>query len=205
MSQMKKLQPSGAQNRKKKRGRVEDESHQRGALDAWIKRSKEEVGEPGEVKDDVGAEKDFSDADSARSEHNTLSPQSRCQDDDPCEENKEDFSIFLQRSDFGCLKKPIPDHLKMTILQHGPERYQNKSAERIKVLKVHLLRRMGDHFPNSGLIKFPQTEKLWRENGCCTLHIGKHATVLFAFCFQRSICRLCQTLERKTVSPLGEN
>ena len=92
--QMKKVQLSGAHNRKKKRIRDEDESRQRGALDAWIKRSKEKVGE---VKDDVGAAEDSSDMES---EHNTVSPQSPCQDDDSSEEDKGDFNTFLQRNFF---------------------------------------------------------------------------------------------------------
>ena len=34
---------------------------------------------------------------------------------------KKDFSIFLQRNDFGYFKKPVPDNLKIIIIQHGPE------------------------------------------------------------------------------------
>ena len=63
-----------------------------------------------------------------KSEHNTVSPQSPCQDDDSSEEDEGDFSTFLQRNDFGYLKKLVPDNLKMTTVQHGPERYQNKSG-----------------------------------------------------------------------------
>ena len=32
-----------------------------------------------------------------------------------------------ERHDFGYLKKPVPDNLKIIIIQHGPEGYQNKS------------------------------------------------------------------------------
>ena len=49
---MKKAQPSGAQNRKKKRARDEEESRHKGALDDWIKRSKEQVVK---IKHDTGA------------------------------------------------------------------------------------------------------------------------------------------------------
>ena len=42
---MKKVQPSGAQSRKKKRAREEAESRQKEALDTWIKRSRVEVNE----------------------------------------------------------------------------------------------------------------------------------------------------------------
>ena len=65
------------------------------------------------------------------SEHNnnsTVSFPSQCQDDDSSGDKKENFSTFLQRNDFGYLKKPVPDNLKITIIQHGPERYQNKSS-----------------------------------------------------------------------------
>ena len=62
-----------------------------------------------------------------------------CQDDDSSEEDKGDFSTFLQTNYFGYLEKPVPDNLKVTTVQHGPERYQNET--------VHLMRRMGDHFP----------------------------------------------------------
>ena len=40
---MKKVQPNGAQNRKKKRARDEAESRQRRASDVWLKRSRGEV------------------------------------------------------------------------------------------------------------------------------------------------------------------
>ena len=65
------------------------------------------------------------------SEHNNssaVSSPSPCQDDDSNGEEKGDFSNFLQRNDFGYLRKPVPDNLKITIIQHGPERYQNKSS-----------------------------------------------------------------------------
>ena len=65
------------------------------------------------------------------SEHNnnsTVSFPSQCQYDDSSGEEKKDFSTFLQRNDFGYLKKPVPDKLKITIIQHGRKRYQNKSS-----------------------------------------------------------------------------
>ena len=46
----------------------------------------------------------------------------------PAEKKKEISALFLQRNDFGYLKKSVPDSLKITIVQHGPERYQNKSS-----------------------------------------------------------------------------
>jgi len=49
---MKKVQASGAQNRKKKRARFEEQFRQRGALDTWINRCKEQVIENEEVNDD---------------------------------------------------------------------------------------------------------------------------------------------------------
>ena len=58
----------------------------------------------------------------------SVSSPSPCQDDDSSGEEKENFSTFLQRSDFGNLKKPVSDNLKITIIQHGPERYQNESS-----------------------------------------------------------------------------
>ena len=39
-----------------------------------------------------------------------------------------EFSTFLQNHDFGYLKKPVPNNLRMTIVQHGPEIYQHKSS-----------------------------------------------------------------------------
>ena len=68
---------------------------------------------------------------SMESEHynnSTVSSSSPCQNDDSSGEEKGDFSTFLQRNDFGCSKKPVPDNLKITIMQHGPERFQNKSS-----------------------------------------------------------------------------
>ena len=68
---------------------------------------------------------------SMESEHNnnsTVSSPSPCQDNDSRGEEKGDFSTFLQRNDFGYLKKPVSDSLKITIIQHRPGRYQNKSS-----------------------------------------------------------------------------
>ena len=65
------------------------------------------------------------------SEHNnnrTVSSTSPCQDDDSSREQKGDSSTFLKRNNFGYSKKPVPDNLKITIIRHGPERYQNKSC-----------------------------------------------------------------------------
>ena len=72
----------------------------------------------------------------------------------------------------------------------------------IKIKVVNLLKRVGDFYRSSGLKKSLQMEKLWRENGCCTLHIGKHVTVLYVSYIQ-NISSL-QTLVRK-VSSLGES
>ena len=60
--------------------------------------------------------------------NSTVSSPSPCQDDDSREEEKGDFCTFLQRNDCGYLKKPVPDNLKITKIQHGPERYQNKRS-----------------------------------------------------------------------------
>ena len=43
-------------------------------------------------------------------------------------EKKRIFQHFFAKNDFGCLRKPVPDNLKITIIQHGLERYQNKSS-----------------------------------------------------------------------------
>ena len=94
-------------------------------LNTWIKRCRVEVEE---IRNNEATE-NSSDT-SMKSEHNnnsTVSSLSQCQDDDSSGEKKEDFSTFLQRNDFRYLKKPVPDNLKITIIQHGPERYQNKS------------------------------------------------------------------------------
>ena len=60
------------------------------------------------------------------------------------------------------------------------------SQKDIKIKVVHLLKRMGNLYPSSGLKKFLQMEKVWRENGYCTLHIGKHVIVLYLSYFQKS-------------------
>ena len=70
----------------------------------------------------------------------------------------------------------------------------------IKIKVVNLLKRMGDFYPSSGLKKFLM-EKLG--NGCCTLHIGKHVTVLYVSYIQNSSS--LQTLARKNISSLGES
>ena len=49
--------------------------------------------------------------------------------DDSSGEEKGDFSTFLQRNEFGYLIQPVSDNLKITIIQHGPERYQNISCQ----------------------------------------------------------------------------
>jgi len=123
---MKKVQPSGAQNRKKKRAREKAESRQKGALDTWIKKNRVDV----EETENNEAAENSSDT-SMEPEHNnnsTVSSLSPCQDEDSNREENIDFDIFLQRNDFGYLKKPVSDNLKITIIQHGPERYQNKSC-----------------------------------------------------------------------------
>ena len=77
-----------------------------------------------------GAAENSSDT-SMESKHNNnsiVSSPSPCQDDDSSGEEKGDFSTFLQKNDFGYLKKPVPDNWKITIVQHCPERYQNKSS-----------------------------------------------------------------------------
>ena len=92
------MQPSGAQNRKKKRAIEEAESRQKGTLDTWIKKSRVEV----EEKGNNDATENFSDT-SMESEHNnnsTLSHPHPYQDDDSSRDEKEDFSTFLQRYDF---------------------------------------------------------------------------------------------------------
>ena len=65
---------------------------------------------------------------SERNNNSAVSSSSPCQDDNCSGEEKGDFSTFLQRSDFGYLKKPVPDNLKITIIPNGPERYQHKSC-----------------------------------------------------------------------------
>ena len=55
-----------------------------------------------------------------------VSSPSPCPDDDNNEEKN--FSTFLHRNNFGYLKKAVPDKLKITIIQHGPEKYQNKGS-----------------------------------------------------------------------------
>src|SRR6218665_2996678 len=109
---MKKVQASGAQNRKKKRARYEEQFRQRGALDTGINRSKEQVVEHEEVNDDhddsggTGSDSEGSSAAQSEAEHNTVSPpgspessQSHSQNDDLCEEVEDngDFSTVLKK------------------------------------------------------------------------------------------------------------
>ena len=92
----------------------------------WIKRNRVEV----EERRNNEAAENSSDT-SMESEHNnnrTVSSTSPCQEDDSSREQQGDSSTFLQRNNFGYLKKPVPDNLKITIIQHGPERHQNKSC-----------------------------------------------------------------------------
>ena len=121
---MKKVQPSGAHNRKKKRTRDEIEQLQRGALNAWIKRRNVDV----EVKDDVCSgpsnSHDSSDTNPCQPEPNAVSSDTN----DTCERDDTDLSLFLKENDFGYLRKHIPDQLKMTIVECGPEKYQHKSG-----------------------------------------------------------------------------
>ena len=46
---------------------------------------------------------------SENNNNNTVSSPSLYQEDDSSAEEKGDFSTFLQRNDFGYLKKPVPD------------------------------------------------------------------------------------------------
>ena len=91
------MQPSGAQNRKKKRAREEAESRQKGTLDTWIKRSRVEVERTG---NNEAAEK--SSDTSMESEHNNnsiASSSSSCQDDySSGEENR--FQHFFAKKRF---------------------------------------------------------------------------------------------------------
>ena len=43
-------------------------------------------------------------------------------------DEKGDFRTILERNDFGYLKKAVSDNLKIAIIQHGRERYRNKSS-----------------------------------------------------------------------------
>ena len=72
---MKKVQPSGAQNKRKNRARDEEDSQQKRVLDAWIKRNK---GEVWTEKVDVGIAEDSLDIES---EDKTVSLESSFQDD----------------------------------------------------------------------------------------------------------------------------
>ena len=93
---MKKVQPSGAQNRKKKRTREEAESRQKRALDTWIKRLGVEIEETGNNE----AAKNSSDT-SMESEHNSnsiVSSPSPCQDDASSGEEKEDLALFCKET-----------------------------------------------------------------------------------------------------------
>ena len=146
---MKKVQPSGAQNRKKGSG--------------------EEVEETGNNE-------------AAESSSDTSG-------------EKKDFSPFLQRNDFGYLKKPVPDNLKITIIHHGPERYQNKSC-----IFVEKDRRSSFQ---QWLEKVSTNGEIVGKNGCCTLHIDKHVTVSCVSYLKKN--NSLQTLARKKVSPFGES
>ena len=123
------MQPRGAQNKKKKGAGKEAESRQKGALDTWIKRSRVEVEKTGNNE----AAENSSDT-SMELEHNNNSsllflPRLHVKMMIRAEKKKKISALFLQRNDFGYLKKPVPYNSKITIIQlYGPKRYQNKSS-----------------------------------------------------------------------------
>ena len=134
---MKKVELSGAQNRKKG-ARDEAESRQRWALDVWLKRSRVEADKTRvEVAEDSSDTSIMSQHNNSNDNDNIVSSPSARQDDDS---NEKDFSIFLQRNNFRHLKKPVSDKLKITIIQRGLDKHQNKV--------VHLLRRIGGSYPS---------------------------------------------------------
>ncbi|XP_059160047.1 uncharacterized protein LOC131943787 [Physella acuta] len=121
---MKKVQPSGAQNRKKKRTRDETEHLQRGALNAWIKRRNVDVEVKGDACSGQSTSHDCSDINPCQSEPNAVSSATS----DTRERDDTDLCMFLKENDFGYLRKHIPDQLKMTIVECGPEKYQHKNG-----------------------------------------------------------------------------
>lgn len=119
MSDTTKVRPSGAQHRKKKRAREEEDRQQRGALNLWIRKTEEEAEEQEEVglQDDVpnvetGMDHSY-ETESTRCEHATTSAESQTfsvlpNDEDSwgkCNEDQEVVSKYLQRNDFRYLKK----------------------------------------------------------------------------------------------------
>nr|XP_039261934.1 zinc finger MYM-type protein 1-like [Styela clava] len=149
---MKRIQPSGAQYRRKKRRREAEVNVLRGSLDAWVKKlyvAKNQLGDENHesvtvVQDDVsfpvnthldivrdnqshnsipGDADDFDEV-SANAEANAVIL------NDDAEGNNYDgnFIELFCDHDLGRLRKPISTHLEKFLVQQGPENFQHKEG-----------------------------------------------------------------------------
>ena len=153
---MKRIQPSGAQNRRKKRLREAEDNVMRGSLDVWVKKqyvakdqSDAENREPatvvqGGVSDPVNTELDIGgdnqdenssqksipgDADNfAEVSANVEASTVTLNDDAEGNNNDEDLFELFRDHDFGRLRKPISSHLVKCLVQQGPENFQHKEG-----------------------------------------------------------------------------
>ena len=99
-----------------------------------------------------------------------------------------DFSTFLPRNNFGKLKKPVPDKLKITI---------HMDQKNIKIKVVHL-QWMGNSYSSSDFTKFRQIKKLWEEKW---LFYSPYWKAYYCFvCFLFSKNQLCSNFSKEGYS-----
>ena len=101
----------------------------------------------------------------------------------------------MPRNNFGYLKKAVPDNLKITIIQHGRERYQNKSSP--------FAEKDGRFLSQQWFEKISTNGEIVARKWLLYFHIGKHVTVLYISYFQKGSS--LETLARNKVSALGES
>ena len=110
--------------RKIEKKRMRDELESRHVLQ--IKRNKEEMIKKRDKKMEESL--DVRMLSQHCSSNNVVFFLSLSQVDDSKEEDERQFRAFVEQNNFGYLKKPVSDKLKITIIQHGPKKYQNKGS-----------------------------------------------------------------------------
>ena len=156
MPQMKRIQPSGAQNHRKKRLKKAEDNVMRGSLDVWVKKqyvakdqSNAENREPvtivqdgvsnlvnteldigGDNQDENSSQKSIPDGayNFAEVSANVKASTVTLNDDAEGNNNDEDFFELFRNHDFRRLRKPISIHLVKCLVHQVPENFQHKEG-----------------------------------------------------------------------------
>jgi hypothetical protein len=136
---MKRIYPSGAEKRKKRKAVHKESARHAGSLDQWIKPLGDETTD---TPEDVPGGQERSD----ESEHNPPEPDEIPGPSQPPEELSREVcqpetetskfsepedqpNLFLEKNDFGFLKRPVSDELRLEIVKRGPAVFQNTDAQ----------------------------------------------------------------------------